>query len=137
MGPTEDGSGSTPTFPRRVEAACPLQGATRLPLVPPLVPEESALRPSGRTDVGSRRTQLTSDVDALVVAYVSGIGLTAAAEAAGMSKQTAWRRLQTGEVRQLIADTKAAHRASVLDWADAVRSLADLVTDAVVTVLGL
>lgn len=85
--------------------------------------------------MGSRRTQLTGDVDALVVAYVSGIGLTAAAEAAGMSKQTAWRRLQTDEVRQLIADTKAAHRASVLDWALAVRSLADLVTDAVVTVL--
>lgn len=85
--------------------------------------------------MGSRRTQLTGDVDALVVAYVSGIGLTAAAEAAGMSKQTAWRRLQTDEVRQLVADARAARRASLVEWATSIRSLADLVTDAVVAVL--
>jgi len=52
-----------------------------------------------------------------------------------MSKQTAWRRLQTDEVRQLIADARAARRASLVEWATSIRSLADLVTDAVVAVL--
>ena len=75
------------------------------------------------------------DVDALVVAHVSGVGLTAAAEASGMSKSSAWRRLQEPEVQQLVAEVKASRRASVIGWAQSVRSLADLVTEAVVGVL--
>ena len=52
-----------------------------------------------------------------------------------MSKQTAWRRLQSDTVRELVNEVRAARRSSVMEWANSVRSLADLVTDAVVGVL--
>jgi hypothetical protein len=66
---------------------------------------------------------------------VEGRGLTGAAEAAGISKQTAWRRLQTDEVRELVAEVEAERRTSLMSWARSIRSLGDLVTDAVVAVL--
>lgn len=52
-----------------------------------------------------------------------------------MSKRTAWRRLQDPDVIELIGEVELERRASLLDWSRMVRSLADLVTDAVVHVL--
>lgn len=75
------------------------------------------------------------DLHALVAAHVGGVGLAAAAEAAGMSKATAWRRLQTPEARDLIAEVTDRRRDALLGWADAVRGAADLALAAMVEVL--
>ena len=71
----------------------------------------------------------------LVDAHVSGLGLTAAAEFAGMSRASAWRYLQRPEVQQQIAAARDERRASMVSYVATIRSLADLVLDAVVRIL--
>lgn len=77
----------------------------------------------------------TGDVAALVRSYCEGRGLTAAAEAAGMSRATAWRTLQREDVAEMVAEVDRERRASVIEWARTIRGLADLISDEVVQLL--
>ena len=71
----------------------------------------------------------------LVQARVLGLGLNAAAEHAGMSRASAWRYLQRDDVQAQITEARAERRASMVAYVEQLRSLADLITDALVAIL--
>ena len=75
------------------------------------------------------------DLHALVLAYVKGEGIHAAAQAAGMSRSTAYIRLKSPEAQQMIRELRAEVRAGFEDWPLRVRAVGDMVLDSVVTVL--
>lgn len=74
-------------------------------------------------------------IDLLVRAQVDGLGLAAAAEFAGMSRTSAWRYLKAPNVQQRLTEARAERRASLVAYGESIRSLADLVTDALVSIL--
>ena len=75
------------------------------------------------------------DLHTLVLAYVRGEGIVAAARAAGMSRTTAWTRLKSPEAQQMIKELKDEMRAGFEDWPLRVRAVGDMVLDSIVTVL--
>jgi len=75
------------------------------------------------------------DLHTLVLAYVRGEGIVAAARAAGMSRTTAWTRLKSPEAQQMIKELKDEMRAGFEDWPLRVRAVGDMVLDSVVAVL--
>lgn len=74
-------------------------------------------------------------VDLLIQAHVAGIGLSGAAEHAAMSRTSAWRYLKRPDVQERIASERAQRRSSMVEYIAQIRSLADLVTDAMVGIL--
>lgn len=74
-------------------------------------------------------------IDLLVQARVHGLGLNAAAEHSGMSRASAWRYLQRDEVQQQLAEARAERSSALVAYIEQIRSLADLVTDAMVAIL--
>jgi hypothetical protein len=75
------------------------------------------------------------DLNRLVSAYVRGEGITAAAQAAGMSRSTAWNRIKSPEAQRMIQEVRAEMRAEFQDWPLRVRAVGDIVLDAIVEVL--
>lgn len=78
---------------------------------------------------------MKGNLETLVSAYVRGEGITAAAQAAGMSRSTAWTRLKSPEAQQMIRELKAEMRAGFQDWPLRLRAVGDMVLDSIVDVL--
>ena len=74
-------------------------------------------------------------IELLVQAHVAGLGMTAAAEHAGMSRSSAWRYLKRPEVREMITEARAERSSSLVAHIEQVRVMADMIMDQLVTVL--
>jgi hypothetical protein len=84
---------------------------------------------------GSAGDVVRGDTDALIAAHVAGVGMAEAARRAGISRATAWRRMQEPDVRERVAELRTARRDALMAHAMAVQTAADLVLDAVVAIL--